>query len=316
MNGAATDAMQNDRHLGRYLHIIRDAPAYPIIYDKHDRVLSMPPIINSQRESLLDYYGRTDLADVSTDSKIVAGKTKNIFIDTTATDKTKLDIVINMVATMFSEYCAVPFSIEPVKIHMPDGTSHLSPPIAPRITTASSSYINAACGLSLPRQEISTLLTRMSLSAQPSSTDQDLIEVEVPCTRPDILHECDIMEDAAIAYGFNELPRHMPTTNTVAKAFPVNKLADILRKECAMAGWIEALPLILVGRCTTYRRVFFQQEMVTCRADPVQVLARRELCMAEPSRSGQVRHRPRQPCHAGVSGRPHLSSPRHAQDRA
>jgi phenylalanyl-tRNA synthetase beta chain len=88
----------------------------------------------------------------------------------------------------------------------------------------------------------------MSLSAQPSSTDQDLIEVEVPCTRPDILHECDIMEDAAIAYGFNELPRHMPTTNTVAKAFPVNKLADILRKECAMAGWIEALPLILVSR--------------------------------------------------------------------
>jgi phenylalanyl-tRNA synthetase beta chain len=149
---------------------------------------------------------------------------------------------------MFSEYCAVPFSIEPVKIHMPDGTSHLSPPIAPRITTASSSYINAACGLTLPRQEISTLLTRMSLSAQPSSTDQDLIEVEVPCTRPDILHECDIMEDAAIAYGFNELPRHMPTTNTVAKAFPVNKLADILRKECAMAGWIEALPLILVSR--------------------------------------------------------------------
>ncbi|GFZ43294.1 Phenylalanine--tRNA ligase beta subunit, partial [Saitozyma sp. JCM 24511] len=218
---------ENDRHLGRYLHIIRDAPAYPIIYDKHDRVLSMPPIINSQH------------------SKIVAGKTKNIFIDTTATDKTKLDIVINMVATMFSEYCAVPFSIEPVKIHMPDGTSHLSPPIAPRITTASSSYINAACGLTLPRQEISTLLTRMSLSAQPSSTDQDLIEVEVPCTRPDILHECDIMEDAAIAYGFNELPRHMPTTNTVAKAFPVNKLADILRKECAMAGWIEALPLIL-----------------------------------------------------------------------
>jgi len=41
---------ESDRHLSKYLHIIRDAPAYPIIYDKHDRVLSMPPIINSQRE--------------------------------------------------------------------------------------------------------------------------------------------------------------------------------------------------------------------------------------------------------------------------
>lgn len=40
----------SDRHLSKYLPIIRDAPAYPIIYDKHDQVLSMPPIINSQRE--------------------------------------------------------------------------------------------------------------------------------------------------------------------------------------------------------------------------------------------------------------------------
>jgi phenylalanyl-tRNA synthetase beta chain len=43
--------IQQDRHLGRYLHIIKDAPAYPIIYDSKDRVLSMPPIINSHRKS-------------------------------------------------------------------------------------------------------------------------------------------------------------------------------------------------------------------------------------------------------------------------
>ncbi|KAK8865682.1 phenylalanine-tRNA ligase, beta subunit [Kwoniella newhampshirensis] len=218
---------ETDRHLNKYLHIIKDAPAYPIIYDSNDQVLSMPPIINSQH------------------SKIVPGKTRNIFIDTTATDKTKLDIVINMIATMFAEYTEIPFTIEPVKIHMPDGTSHLSPPIAPRLTTASSSYINAATGLKLSKEEICTLLTRMSLTAKPSATDADALEVEVPCTRPDILHECDIMEDAAIAYGFNNLPQSMPTTNTVAKAFPVNKLGDVIRKECAMAGWIEALPLIL-----------------------------------------------------------------------
>lgn len=42
---------QSDRHLSRYLPIIRDAPEYPIIYDSVGQVLSMPPIINSQRES-------------------------------------------------------------------------------------------------------------------------------------------------------------------------------------------------------------------------------------------------------------------------
>lgn len=82
---------QSDKHLSRYLNIIRESPVYPIIYDAHDRVLSMPPIINSDH------------------SKITLN-TRNVFIDTTATDETKLAIVINMVALMFSEYCAEPFT--------------------------------------------------------------------------------------------------------------------------------------------------------------------------------------------------------------
>lgn len=34
------------------------------------------------------------------------------------------------------------------------------------------------------------------------------------CT--DILHSCDIIEDVAIAYGFNNVQKSLPTTNTVA----------------------------------------------------------------------------------------------------
>lgn len=78
------------------------------------------------------------------------------------------------------------------------------------------------------------------------------------------------MEDAAIAYGFNNIPQKMPTTNTVARALPIAKLSDIMRKECAMAGWVEALPLILV-RFFTPSRVLLTRE----------VLAPRELRVAE-----------------------------------
>jgi len=83
---------QSEKHLAKYLPIIRDSPVYPIIYDSKDQVLSMPPIINSDH------------------SKITLN-TKNVFIDVTATDQTKLDIVVNIVATMFSEYCAEPFTL-------------------------------------------------------------------------------------------------------------------------------------------------------------------------------------------------------------
>ena len=86
----------------------------------------------------------------------------------------------------------------------------------------------------------------MAFRAKPSSTKPDIIEVEIPPTRADVLHQCDIMEDVAIAYGFNQLPRSFPSkSGTVAQPLPINKLTDIIRVEAAMAGWSEVLPLIL-----------------------------------------------------------------------
>lgn len=90
------------------------------------------------------------------------------------------------------------------------------------------------------------MLTKMAYKARPSKTSSDLIDVDIPPTRADILHQVDIMEDVAIAYGFNELPRSFPSkSGTVAQPLPVNKLTDIIRMEAAMAGWSEVLPLIL-----------------------------------------------------------------------
>ncbi len=42
--------------------------------------------------------------------------TRDVFIECTATDLTKANIVLNMVVTMFSEYCTVPFQVEPVEV--------------------------------------------------------------------------------------------------------------------------------------------------------------------------------------------------------
>ena len=36
------------------------------------------------------------------------------------------------------------------------------------------------------------------------------VSVRVPITRPDVMHACDVMEDVAVAYSFNKLPRPLP----------------------------------------------------------------------------------------------------------
>ena len=86
----------------------------------------------------------------------------------------------------------------------------------------------------------------MSYLATPSKSSKNLIDVSIPPTRADVLHQCDIMEDVAIAYGFNSLPRSFPSkSGTVAQPLVINKLSDIVRLEAAMAGWSEVMPLIL-----------------------------------------------------------------------
>jgi phenylalanyl-tRNA synthetase beta chain len=219
---------ETDKHLGKYLPIIRDKPVYPVIYDSQRIVCSLPPIINGNH------------------SKINLN-TKNVFIEMTATDRTKLEIVNNIMVAMFSQYCAEPFTIEPVQIISEHNKeTRETPDISPRQAEAEVDYINNCCGLSESPETMSKLLSKMSYKARPSPKDKNLIEVLVPPTRADVLHQCDIMEDVAIAYGFNNLPRTSPNkASTVAQPLKINRLGDIVRTESAMAGWSEVMPLIL-----------------------------------------------------------------------
>lgn len=228
------EVLESDRHLRQYLHIIRDSPVYPVIFDSNRVVCSLPPIINGEH------------------SKITMD-TKDVFIEMTSTDEARSKTAINILVAMFSEYCSEPFTIEPVKVIYSDGRTSVQPTLASRKTTARVSYINSCTGLKLDAQETAKLLQRMGLDASPSVQNaQEVLDVEVPCTRPDVMDECDLMEDVAVAYGFDNLPRRFPKTNTVGAPLPINKLSDLVRRECAYAGWIEVLPLILCSRDENY----------------------------------------------------------------
>lgn len=219
---------EGDKHLGKYLHIIRDSPVYPVIYDKNRVVCSLPPVING------------DHSKISLD-------TKNVFIEMTATDATKLQIVCDMMVTMFSQYCAEPFTVEPVRIVSEhNAMSRVTPTLHPRTIDVEIDYLNACTGLSESPEVLCRLLTKMAYVAKPSPKDRNLLEVSIPVTRADVLHQCDVMEDLAICYGYNNLPRSSPNKSaTIGAPLMLNKLADIVRVEAAMAGWSEVMPLIL-----------------------------------------------------------------------
>ncbi|KAM8804923.1 SYFB ligase, partial [Eudromia elegans] len=222
------DLYRTDSHLRHYLHLIEDKPLYPVIYDSKGVVLSMPPIING-------------------DHTKIGLNTRNIFIECTGTDNTKAKTVLDILVTMFSEYCEEPFSVEAAEVIYPNGKTHIYPELAYRTEKVTPEYINKKIGISETPSNLAKLLTRMCLKSHVTENGNH-IEVEVPPTRPDVIHACDIMEDAAIAYGYNNIQMDIPKTYTIANQLPLNKLTELLRVDLAAAGFTEVLTFALCSQ--------------------------------------------------------------------
>ena len=219
--------------LKEYCRIIRDSPVYPLVFDSQG-VLSLPPIINSER------------------SKISLA-TRNVFIDMTATDLTKANMCLNIFLTAFSQYCQEPFVVEPVAVkysdsHLPAsvaGKTIVYPQLDTRTMTVPVSLIKAGVNpndASLTGDRIVELLNRMCCPSHMSTVGgEESVSVEVAIFRSDIMHACDIVEDVCIAYGFGNIEPSTAGTLGRPREQPVNKLSDLLREKLAMFGYDECL---------------------------------------------------------------------------
>merc|ERR1719502_2411918 len=84
-------------------------------------------------------------------------------------------------------------------------------------------------------------MTKMMCPAEVVPGFENVMKFQIPCTRSDVMHECDLVEDLAIAYGYNNLTHKNPEMYTYIAEQPLNKLTDAIRMECAMAGFNECL---------------------------------------------------------------------------
>lgn len=86
------------------------------------------------------------------------------------------------------------------------------PDLAPYQLEVGLDYINNSLALNLTADEVCKLLRSMQLDVTPSAAEANgstQLLVRVPPTRSDILHACDVMEDVAIAYGYNNLVKQV-----------------------------------------------------------------------------------------------------------
>ena len=219
---------KSDQKLKHFLHIIEGSVVFPVIYDANRTVLSLPPIINGAHSA------------ISLD-------TTDVFIECTATDLNKAKIVLNTVVTMFSEYSAAKFAVEPVDVVDSSGAERAYPDFMTRFVDVDPEYVRRRIGVTeadIDTKAMAALLCRMQL---PTKIDAGTLRVEVPPTRSDILHPCDVAEDVAIAFGYNNINKEKcgPNVVTVGAQQPLNNFSDLVRQEMAAQGFSEVLTWIL-----------------------------------------------------------------------
>lgn len=224
-----------ERHISKFIPYISSLPNYPTICDAEGTILSLPPIINSD-------FSKIDL------------DTRNVFIECTATDHHKAEVLVNQMVSAFSWHCDDPFSVDAVEIVYPSdyvlnktkSNKEVTPDMSLREMNIDIDRTNSRVGINITTDECAKILQRMYLYSE--KVDEKTVKVSIPAPRSDILDPCDLIEDVAIAYGYDNIVKAETQTPSYGKQDPVNKLSHLLRLEVATAGYTEMLNFSLCSR--------------------------------------------------------------------
>ena len=204
-----------------YAHLVASQPVFPIITDARGQVLSFPPVINGIVTQLTP-------------------DTRNLFIDVTGTDLEAVSGCLAILSTALAERGG---RIQTVRTKYADRTLE-TPDLSPRPHSVRLDRANELLGLSLKPGEAVDFLRRMRHDARASG---DAISVLSPAYRLDILHEVDLVEDLAIASGYDRYPRGLPHRQTIGESLEANDFAETLRVLLVGYGYQEVMSLTVAS---------------------------------------------------------------------
>jgi phenylalanyl-tRNA synthetase beta chain len=131
-----------------------------------------------------------------------------------------------------------------VEIAGPDG-SRRTPDFGPQEMTIAPSHAARILGIDVSTADAVELLRRMRHDAE--ATGPDEVRVGVPPYRNDILHEIDLIEDLAIAYGYHRITPSLVPTFTVGAQLPETARANRAREVLCGLGFAEVMTLVLTS---------------------------------------------------------------------
>jgi phenylalanyl-tRNA synthetase beta chain len=197
-----------------YKHLLEKFDKYPLLCDAGGKVLSMPPIINSE------------------DTRVTQ-KTRNLFVDVTGPDKNAIEKTIAVIACGLADLDA---KVETVQVVYPDGSKEVTPNLNPQTRSIDPKAAERLIGVEVP--DMAKLLERMRYGAK---SEAGSLVLQIPSYRADIMHEYDIFEDVAIGYGYHNITPRLVPSMTVGSHQPIEELSTTARRVMTGLGFLEIM---------------------------------------------------------------------------
>ena len=238
-----SEKMQLDEVLERhpkgieYGHIVKKNPFFPMLFDAEGKVLSFPPIINSN-----------DLGKITAESR-------NLLVEVTGTlHKT----VVNTLGLVTSALIDRGGDAYEAIINYPKGSVYnektdVTPDFGNRLIQLKVEDANRLLGIKLSAKEIGELLLTAGLGVK--NVLDDIIDVLVPFYRVDVMHSVDLIEDVAVAYGYNNIDalwRALPVTGF---AKPDQHLINLAKEIMVGLSYQEILTYTLTNQETLFTKM-------------------------------------------------------------
>ena len=214
-----------------YAHLIDKYDKYPLILDKDNNILSMPPIINGELTKLTE-------------------DTNNIIVDVTGTDERAVNQALNIICSSFAE---VGGQIKSMEVKYDDKTI-ITPNLTPQEMNVHVSTTNKLIGgTNLTAEDIKNLLEKARFDAEIINDNE--VKAIIPAYRIDILHEVDLIENIAIQYHIQDINGVLPDINTVAYENNWFKAESTIREVMIGLGFQEVMSLMLTNEDSHYTKM-------------------------------------------------------------
>ena len=229
-----------------YGSIVSKHSVYPILLDSEKKVLSFPPIINSN-----------DLGKVT-------AQTRNVLVEVTGTVHETVLNTLKIVTLSLIDRGGNPYSST---IHYPQSSfTETTPNFETEYMDLDVEYANKVLGLHLAPRQIAELLAKAGFGVK--KLEKDKLTVQTPCYRIDIMHQIDLVEDIAIAYGYNNIKpfwRKLPTTGGTR---PEQNSLSIARELMVGLGYQEILSYNMTNPENLFTRMNVKKQRIVEFANP------------------------------------------------